>query len=864
MRTQLSALLLGSACSAALAAPALAQSTDTPDTAAAAVAANDLAETRDSAEIIVTARRRAESLQDVPQTVNAVTSEEIEKLNLQNFQDISSVVPGLVLESAGNGFSNTASIRGVSFDVTTGAKPTVGMYINEVPIEANILFSGMFDVGQIEVLRGPQGTVRGRSAPSGAITVTTRRPDLNEIGGTANVTVNTRGDVNGQAAVGLPIIPGVLSVRLAGLIDRTDAGGVQSVNSTAEPYQHTDAGRATLRFEPGDQFSVVLMYQYMHRTNASFTQVFGNGAPGGTVPGYTALGGFVSYPSRPAPPAGYSGPVISPFDRLAVGEDLRVVDQKFQIFTANVDWEFWGQKLSYVGGWTKQDTLVSGGGDPLNSYPGGVAQTLDNHNRWMSHELRLSSVERVAGIFDYTIGAFLFREKNDVDTRQRSIQPGAFGPLPAAGLPQTLQVPNPTYIGTTYIRRTGDLKEDSFFATLTAHLGDRTEVTGGIRHITWKEIPGRPIYIDSVTTPPASITGLGSTICLGAVPILHSSGFFNITQPALCIANAANPNDTVDKAWVWNISASHKFSDDFMLYGTVGTSWRPGPFSVAPFDLEAPNQPAPGLASSNDLRFHKPERTRSYEIGFKSTFLDRRARLNVALYYQTFKDYFFFSNNTYRLNISSSTGTAASTVGTFDFTANADAVVKGIDVDAAFQITPRWSISGAFSYADGKIDNDEIPCNDGNFDGEPDDIVPTAAGFVAAGVIVARCNSNTSVSRNPKWNLSLQSEFNHPVSSSVNAFVRGQFTYYPSNPFRSNNYVVGAYGLLNMWAGLRSADGMWEANVFARNILNQKTITEVNFTTIGNQFFGNPGYNTLNVTPRREVGFNLRYSFGSR
>ena len=309
-----------------LAPPALAQETSTSS-------AGDST----SGEIIVTARRRDESLQDVPMTVGVVTNETLEKLNIQNFEDIESVVPGLTLNNAGNGFGTTASVRGATFNVETGAKDTVVFYQNEVVVSANILFNNLFDIGQIELLRGPQGTVRGRSAPSGAMTLTTRRPNLREIGGSVNLTVNTRGDINGQAAIGAPIVEDVLGIRVAGVIDDNDFGGVKSINSSKEPYAKTKAGRVSLRFEPSSSIRANVMYQYLDKKTSRFTAVFGNGSPGGIVPAYAL--GSVPYPSRPAPPAGYNGPRIAPGDFLAVQEDPVNIHQVFQALTANAEFD---------------------------------------------------------------------------------------------------------------------------------------------------------------------------------------------------------------------------------------------------------------------------------------------------------------------------------------------------------------------------------------------------------------------------------------------------------------------------------------------------------------------------------------------
>jgi iron complex outermembrane recepter protein len=852
-------LVLGTALPAMLTSPAMAQSS-----------VSDSGEESRSTDIIVTARRQLESLQDVPQTVNAVTGETIEKLNIQEFQDIETLVPGLTLVDAGNGFGTAASVRGATFNVETGAKDTVVFYQNEVVIQPSILFNNMFDIGQIEVLRGPQGTVRGRSAPSGAITVTTRRPDLQELGGEANLTVTEDGNVNGKFAIGAPFIEDVLAFRIAGVIDNNDFGDVRSINSSVEPYSKTAAGRISLRFEPTSSIRANVMYQYMDVKTRRFTAVFGPGSPGGIVPGYS-FGPF-PYPARPAPPAGYNGPPIAPGDRLAVMEDPVNIHQVFQVLTGNIEFDLGGHRLSYIGGWSKQSTDSFGGGDTFNMHPGGneLSQVLNNVNQYTSHELRISSIERIAGMFDYTAGVFYLNEKNSLDTRQRSANPGVYGgvfpgPFPFGlpgmpqAVPQPLRAPDPAYIMTVAIRGLGNTKELSFYGSVTAHLGESTEITGGLRYIDWKERPRGPFLGD---VPASELFGNGTSLCLSPGLTLLPfpiPGLGNVLPGQFrCLDGATRP--TVDSnAWVWNISASHRFNDDIMAYATVGTSWRAGPFSVAPHELEA--DPSLGLASANDLRFHDNERSTSYEIGLKTSFLDNKGRFNIAVYYQEFKDYFFFSNDTRRLGLSG--GIPNGTVGDFNYTANADAKVKGVDIDAAYQITPNWDISAAFSWAKGNVDNDEVPCNDGNFDGVADTIVPTAQDFIDAGVIVARCVSNESISRSPRWNLALRSEYGHPIAADMDAFLRGQFTYYPSNRFQTPLMKIDSYGLLNLYAGLRAADGMWEVNVFAKNVLNERQLLDVSPANPHREY-GEPGYQTFSFTQRREFGINVRYAFGSR
>src|SRR4051794_12550159 len=98
------------------------------------------AEQAELGEIVVTARRRSESLQQVPQSVTAVTSDTLQKMNIKRLEDVSTVSPGLSLTSASNGYTVAASTRGVSFQSESAASPTVAFYLNDAPAESTVLF----------------------------------------------------------------------------------------------------------------------------------------------------------------------------------------------------------------------------------------------------------------------------------------------------------------------------------------------------------------------------------------------------------------------------------------------------------------------------------------------------------------------------------------------------------------------------------------------------------------------------------------------------------------------------------------------------------------------------------------------------
>jgi len=238
----LKTIVCGSVSLAALTTAAFAQDTASQPSSAST--------SEDGNMIVVEARRRDERVQDVPLTVNAVTSETIEKLNLRNFQEITAVVPGLSLTPNANGIGSTSSMRGVNQDVNaSGENGTIQFYFNDAPVGSNFVLQAMYDIGQVEVLRGPQGTLRGRSTPSGSITVAPRRPDLSEAGVSVVGTLAEHGASNLQFGLNVPVVTDKLAVRVAGLADRNRGNQVRSVNSDVRPRWETESLRASVRAE---------------------------------------------------------------------------------------------------------------------------------------------------------------------------------------------------------------------------------------------------------------------------------------------------------------------------------------------------------------------------------------------------------------------------------------------------------------------------------------------------------------------------------------------------------------------------------------------------------------------------------------
>ncbi len=803
-------------------------------------------------EVVVTARRREEILQDVPATVNAVSPAELQKLNLQNLQDISGVVPGLTITQTTAGFSDNDTLRGISFNPITGSQNTVAFYVNDVFVTNNFVTTSNFDVGQLEVLRGPQGTLRGEPAPAGSLTIATHRPDLEKFGGYVTVTGTNHGNTNENGAVNLPIIQDKLAVRLAGIADDDDFTAVKSIHSSQDPYSHTYGGRASIRFEPIDSIEANVMYQHLYEHQQSFGEVSGPGAPGGV---------------NPNAPANYNGPPISPFARTSVDNYPAQFVQWEDIVTSQLDWHVLGQEVSYTGSYWRYKYNVGNSVIPGNQVPGITAanpipylqfqeDTPASVEHTRTHELRVSSETPLLGFIDYTVGFFYRNTGNEVDSIQAPVfLPGSNGSPLAA---QSPFVYNSLFTMPILIQAPKQEKETSEFAHLTFHLPWETELAVGGRYLDY-QVNGftngtLETGLAHIGLPFVALPG-GAATC-GAV-----HGGVGTSYPGVCnlpasfaiksnVALATTSATYSDHPWIYNASLSHKIDKDLMVYVSSGSSWRPPATTVGVFN--AANDPT--LAGLLHL---KAEKSYQFEAGFKWTFLEDRARLNVAVYHQKFQDFEYEGLPTYYLNFNGSTKTASS----FFFNSNPDAVVNGVDLDASLRITHDWSFDFSSSLSNGHLTGSNIPCN-------PPNGGTTAAAF-PAGTYIFLCPSHASTSTAPNFNFSAQSEYDFPVPrlTNVNAFLRGLFTFYGRNPHASVVYVTPSYGLLNLYTGIRSADGRWEGALFAKNALNNQKIlslSNIPLTTSLTPTFGGTGYYTTLLTPRQEFGLTITYSFGSR
>lgn len=493
-------------------------------TAAHAQAAAPQADGLDSSEIIVTAQKRAERLQDVPRTVDVVQGETLQKLNLKTFSDIQQLSPGLSL-NAKEPSNNSVTLRGVGFDPQSASSPTVDIYFNETPLDTNSAFRGLYDVGQIEVLRGPQGTLRGRTSPSGAITIATRKADLGKVDGYFQQTLTTQEGINSQGAVSVPVIQDVLAVRVAGLFDRNIGLGGKNISNGIDDSDKTESARISVAFRPVTNLTIDLTYQHLNNRTVSTPLLF-------TLPGNV------------------TNPVLEPSDRISKATAAGRYSYRGHVGTLSANWDLDGAAINYIAGY--QD-IVQGRATDL-AYGGSVRgysqpQAYETASTQLSQELRLTSQGKRA--WNYLFGVYYEDADSQTTLTQRQVLPfgfvaGATPPLDIAVLNVGVSVP-------------AKVKTYAAFTDHRFQLTEKLQLQAGLRY---QETHVKRDFIQTLSGP-----------LLGPVPIVSS----NISP---------ENRDVTYRQLTGGASIKYDFSRTLTGYASYGRSYRPGGVNAVAAQLD--------------------------------------------------------------------------------------------------------------------------------------------------------------------------------------------------------------------------------------------------------------------------------------
>ncbi len=586
-------------------------------------------------EIIVTAEFREASVQETPIAITAITGDMLDNRGQTNLFQVANQSPNVTLKEGGQARSGMiAFIRGVGqYDFIAALEPGVGVYVDDVyyaQLTGSLL--ELLDVDRVEVLRGPQGTLSGRNSIGGAVKLFTKKPG-EDSGGFVRVGFGSYDQVDFRGAGDLTLIEDSLYARFSAAgktrdgyvkvldYDCTHPGSGAPTNRLGDGCEigrqgekQYATGRVQLRWIATDDLEVSLAGDYLEdksgispgvATYADRTAIEAN-LNNPTITLDNGTGNTILYRDHIFVPYGpyhnASDPINDPYVTYATIADY---GEMYMLggdpaLTQPVPWKpsvipprnhitQWGTSLRFD--WNISDTLTFNSISAYREYdarstwdedasPVGLNQ-LDNRldNRQFTQEFRLNGT---AGSIDYTLGAFYLDQNSHYEARVTLNY----------ALIDFIHGPDPTPADTKAV-----------FAHAAWHLTDDFTLSGGVRYS--EEFKGythhrhNPDGTDIVPSPP--VPGL-------VQPNWRLFGIEGLT--------AEFEDDRTD----WRVAASYNVGSDSMVYGSASTGYKGGGVNPRPF---FPDQ----------LKTFESEELTSYELGWKSTFLDNTLRFNAALFF---------------------------------------------------------------------------------------------------------------------------------------------------------------------------------------------------------------------------------------
>ena len=794
--------LLGSSAFLALAtsisAPALAQEvTPAPpvDALPAAVeppAAKTAPAQQGLDEIVITATRRETKLQRTPVAVSVIDQNLILQASPDNIGDLALYVPNFSAETITGFNAASFAMRGVGQNnIIVYFEPPVVVLVDDfvVPsVQTQLLDT--FDVAQVEVLRGPQGTLFGKNSSGGAVTVRTKRPELDNLFADAEISYGDFNTRTAKAAVNIPLGK-IAALRVVGGFEKSDGyyknqacyGPVGNFTSPFQPSKYDGVqgclndgriggkdvlnARVKLLVAPSENLRALFQYEILRDRSDTVPSVNENNLYTGTVPFLTDLLGLTN-PNPSNDPLNNSGITLRN-DAFQRNIQRINVDGLY----ANIDYSFKFGKLTSVTGWRKQTsrlpnsyagvTAVAPDGDRLSVFDA----SRDDDRKTFQQEFRFASDFK--GPFDFVAGAFYQHDTVDFCVSQLlGFLDLVAGPLPFGNWNDT------PYI----LCNAQKAKSTAIFAEGNYKITDRLTLTAGVRQ-TWdnKEWRGRQqAFIPTLNG--GFDLGISINDPLGASVYNYPAGVIKLTDKT--------------KRLTYRLSLGYQATDNVFLYATHATGYKGGGFNdqiggFAPFgaDLNAFREAA---------RATKPETASSYEVGIKSDFFDRRVRANLTGFYVQYSDL------QKQLNVPLVVNGLPNQVTIFVNAASA--TVKGLEAELTAKPINNLTLRGILGYQDAKYDKYSAP----------------NAGYDLA---------TSPLDRAPKWQWTLAANYLVPLGSHKLTFD-GSVAYQGRNLFTQSitdplgNTYLNARTLVDASITLAKADDQYYVRLIGQNLTDQR------------------------------------------
>jgi len=772
-------------------------------------------------EITVTARRRIESSQDVPLAISVIGGEHIDATGSFNVGRLQQLTPTLQFYSS-NPRNTAVNIRGLGapFGLTNdGIEQGVGIYIDDVynARVASATFD-FLDVAQIEVLRGPQGTLYGKNTTAGAINITTNQPTF-DFEGKAEVSIGNYNFKQAKAAVSGPLSD-KLAARIA-VSSTSRRGTIYNVTTDRWIQSQDNLGvRGQLLWKPTDTIDVTLAGDYSVQDAVCCGSVY---VRTGTT--QRALNRQFAALSAAL---GYAPPSLDAYDRLTDLDANLNAGNKIGGASLRVKWDLGPGTLTSITAWRFWDWKPENDRDFTGLPIVAKSQNPSQQDQY-TQELRYNySSNKI----DFVVGAFGFYQRIDTQgTEAHGAASSRWNIAPSNALSKDPSVLNGLVAyNTQYLKNTSA----ALYGQLSWKITPEFTIQPGVR-LNYDKKEG--FYQRRV------FDGAGNEILVTGPSSARKSAQLAIFTPQEISPEFSDWNFSYD------FTASYKVAPDMLVYATYAKSFKSGGINQNGVPLDANNQPI--LASATV----KPESVNHYEAGIKTQFLDRRATLNLSIFRTDIADYQANVNN-----------------GQFGvlrgYLANADEVrSQGIEWDFSIRPSERFNayVNGAYTDATYRKFTD-APTPPELSGAASTSAAVSCVNNANAGVpntAVGPASCDISGQRLPgvsKWSFSFGAEVNQPLSllgkeGEIYFGYDGNYrSNFSSNPTPSKYTWVKGYSLSNFRVGFRS-EGGFDVYGWVRNAFDEKYIDQL-FVGPGNTglIAGLPG-------DPRTWGFTIKSSF---
>lgn len=815
-------------------------------------------------EVIVTARKRDESLQDVPVAVSAFSMESMEALGIKNLRDFDGIVPSLNMGGGGNGAKGDSNpyIRGVGQRETKVTIDTaVGTYLDGVYLgRASGAMVDMVDVESIQILRGPQGTLFGKNTTGGAIVINTSKPH-ETFGGQLKLGYGNFGRREGSLIVNAPLLDQRLYSRLTVAGIKTDGYTENTLDSTNWTDDNRRMVLGQLRWLPSDTVTTDFLLSYTRTKQKARSQkcnwLGDELAAQGINMNPLSLESIYNIfsPETVEETCKQSGEDL-PLDQFQSEENdasaifrQAVYDVENSMAAATVAWEMSdGLELKSITAYRNTQQQAD---EDFDAQAGAItARVMPRHNNTdqYSQEFQLIG-DAFSSKLNYTVGLYGFYEKTRDDWLQDYAAYSEFTTVPNSILLARSELTSRETQNTAY----------AGFGQMDYDFTEQWTLTLGLRY-TWEE--RKTAYSEADVFLPSIGNGqyLGSANSIG-VNVLHpfsepggrphrdwqygydadGSGDIDPDEVGLSSNEEDQRSDSA-----WNPMASVRYiaservlnalnMDAAMTYFTYSSGFRSGGVTVANGDF---NQDG-----NKDLENFKPENLNSYELGFKVDALERRLRANVALFYNDFTD------------IQVTTVVPDPTAFNLPLPAieNAGkAVIKGVEGEFTFLATSNLRFNASFAYTDADYKEYIADVNNPNpGPGQP--------------ITITIDRADEPMPRVPEWTGYLSADYLISTSSlgDITPMVLARYTSEIYNGFDREGFVV-ADELTSGAQTFYDARLTWQLPD-KRTVL---TLWGKNLSDVDDYYVG--GIPLVSVTrsagmiyaPRRTYGLEFTYQFG--